>query len=72
MLERLELSNNLRRALEQAEFAVRYRLKVSLATGRPVGFEALVRWEHPERAEVLLERFLPLAEEAGLVASIRQ
>jgi EAL domain-containing protein (putative c-di-GMP-specific phosphodiesterase class I) len=68
----LKLSNNLCRALEQEEFAVRYQLKVSLATGRPVGFETLVRWEHPERGEMLPEGFLPLAEEMGLVASIGQ
>jgi EAL domain-containing protein (putative c-di-GMP-specific phosphodiesterase class I) len=68
----LELSNNLRRALEQVEFAVRYQLKVSLATGRPIGFEALVRLEHPERGEVLPERLLPLVEETDLVAALGQ
>ncbi len=71
-LERLELSNDLHRALEQVEFAVHYQPKVSLATGRTVGFEALVRWEHPERGEVLPDRFVPLAEETSLIASIGQ
>jgi EAL domain-containing protein (putative c-di-GMP-specific phosphodiesterase class I) len=43
---------------------------VSLATGRTVGFEALVRWEQPECGELLPARFVPLAEETGLIVSI--
>ncbi len=69
-IERLALQSGLRQALDRSEFAVHYQPIVSLSTGRVVGLEALVRWEHPEQGLVLPGNFVSAAEESGLIVSL--
>lgn len=67
---RLEMLISLRRALDQNEFKLFYQPKLSLADGRIIGAEALIRWESPEQGMVSPDRFIPFAEEAGLIVPI--
>lgn len=69
-IQRLDLQSGMRRALQGGEFIVNYQPIISLSAGRLIGFEALVRWQHPERGKVPPDEFLPLAEETGLLAAI--
>lgn len=68
--ERLALENDLQRALREREFFLAYQPIVSTRTAEIVGIEALLRWQHPTRGLILPERFIPLAEETGLVVDI--
>jgi len=65
-VERLRLDSRLRQALERGEFALVYQPIVSLATGRPVSAEALIRWHHPEQGFLSPARFMSVAEDVGL------
>ncbi len=65
--DRLKLLGELRRAIEQNELVLYYQPKVSLRTSEVTGFEALVRWKHPEQGLLTPDRFVPFAEHTGLV-----
>ncbi|GAB3472256.1 hypothetical protein GCM10027321_45030 [Massilia terrae] len=70
MYERFRIESALRRALERDELVVYYQPQASLSTGAIVGFEALLRWQHPEHGLIGPGRFIGLAEETGLILPI--
>ncbi|THF61369.1 putative bifunctional diguanylate cyclase/phosphodiesterase [Pseudothauera rhizosphaerae] len=69
-LRRLDLELDMRRALEKDQFEAYYQPIMRVADGRLMGFEALVRWNHPERGLIPPAEFIPLAEENGLIVHI--
>jgi polar amino acid transport system substrate-binding protein len=70
LMEKIQTQSELRRAIEKGEFTVFYQPQVSLEDDKIVGFEALIRWNHPEKGIVSPGDFISLAEETGLIVPI--
>jgi len=68
--ERLEIERDLRRALENQEFELHYQPQVCASNGKVCGVEALIRWRHPQRGLIPPLKFIPVAEETGVIESI--
>ena len=66
----LQMENDLRRAIERGEFELNYQPIVQVSTGRITAFEALIRWNHPERGRVMPADFISVAEETRLICPI--
>jgi diguanylate cyclase (GGDEF)-like protein/PAS domain S-box-containing protein len=69
-VERQSIEESLRRALERQEFALHYQPKINLKTGAITGAEALIRWTHPTQGSIPPGKFIPVAEDCGLILRI--
>ncbi len=67
VMSQLQLEHDLRHAIEHQELTLHYQPMVSLSSNQILGFEALVRWQHPDRGLILPNDFIPMAEDTGLI-----
>jgi diguanylate cyclase (GGDEF)-like protein/PAS domain S-box-containing protein len=70
LIEKLELEDSLRSAIKNNEFKVFYQSQINMETGKIEGMEALVRWQHPQKSIIPPIKFIPIAEETGLIIPI--
>ncbi|MBE9143351.1 EAL domain-containing protein [Planktothrix mougeotii] len=69
-MSRLQLENDLRRAIQNEEFSLYYQPIISLSNSPKLGFEALIRWHHPQKGMIPPDQFIPVAEETGLIIEL--
>ena len=70
IIKRHNIEEELRRAIVEQEFLLHYQPQIDIGSGKVIGVEALIRWQHPKTGIVLPEQFIPIAEETGLILAI--
>jgi predicted signal transduction protein with EAL and GGDEF domain len=70
LIKRVQIESDMRTAIQQKQFELHYQPIIVLGTGRTIGTEALLRWNHPELGQVSPADFIPVAEETGLIIPI--